>query len=339
MKKALIILMTFTLIGTLAFNVYAAESAVKLPQKLIWNHASPPGLITKIYQSLWADFEKATNGQITIRQVPKLYKPKEAIEACMAGGLKIVDGTPFRLYAQDPTWDLFNLPKLFDDFDHLIRFTGTKEFQGFVADFEKRSGLRLVPGSEKFIMFKMILYSVKKLESIDDIQGHDMRVQSGTTHTRTAKALGTNAIVIETSEVPVAIQTGMFDVMVASQSVGWVKAMGVLDKMKYFVPDPMIISNVMIFWNSKFFHSLPKEVQKQLDDASRAWQPGANAKYKQYVDVTSYGYNKKNATEIVFSEEEKAKWRNKVKGVYGEYLKQAPKWGPKLLDAVEATRQ
>ncbi|MBW1799137.1 MAG: TRAP transporter substrate-binding protein DctP [Deltaproteobacteria bacterium] len=338
MKKVFITVMAVAIICFLVPYGYAGKAPVKLPQKLIWNHTTPPGLITKLYDSLWAALDKATQGQITFKKVPKLYKPKEAIEACISGGLKIVDGAPFRLYAQDPTWDIFSLPMLFDNFDHLIRFTNTKEFQGFVADFEKKSGLRLVPGTEKFIMFKMIIYSVDELKSIDDVKGHDMRVQGGPTHARTAKALGTNPIVIASSEVPVAIQTGMFDVMVASQSVGWVKAMGVLDKMKYFVSHPMIMSNVMVFWNADFFYSLPENVQKQLDDASRVWQPGANAKYQEYVDVTSYGYNKKNAKEIVFSKEKITQWRNKVKPVHEAFVKQAPKWGRKLLDAIEATR-
>jgi TRAP-type C4-dicarboxylate transport system substrate-binding protein len=277
MKKILIIAMTAAMICVLV--TYGHAKSVKLPQELIWNKTTPPGLISKTYDSLFDALKKGTNGQITFKQVPKLYKPVEGIEACMAGGLKIIDGAPFRLYSHDPTWDLFSLPMLFDDFHHMMRFTDSKAFKDFALDFEKRKGLRLMPGSEKYIMFKMILYSIKKINSIDDIKGYDMRVQGGPTHAHTAKLLGTNPIVIASSEVPVALQTGMFDAMVASQSVGWVKAMGVLDKMKYFVPTPMIMSNVMVFWNSKFFHSLPENVQKQLDDASRSIQPELNDNY------------------------------------------------------------
>ena len=339
MKKVVIMVMAIGVITVLALFGNAVAADVKLPQQIVWNHTQPPGLVTEIYQSLWATMEKATNKQITIKSVQRLYKAEEALEACIAGGLKIVNGTPYELYSLDPGFDLFDLPMLFDDFDHLIRFTNSEAWKGFVADFEKKSGLRLIPGTEKFMMFKMVIYSSYPVTKIDDIKGHAMRVLTGPSHALTAKALETNGVVVSPTELPVAIQTGMFDTMVASLSVSWVKSMGVLDKMKYFVMPPMITSNVMIFYNSKWFHSLPDNIQKALDDATRAWQPEATAKYRDFVDVESYKYVKTQATENVFSKNEVLKWRGKVKSVHDDYLKHVPNWGKKLLDAVEATRK
>ena len=339
MKTLVIVLMAIGVSTVLIPFNDALSASAKLPEQIVWNHTQPPGLVTEMYESLWAVMEKATDKQITVKSLRQLYRAEEAIEACVSGGLKIVNGTPYELYSRDPSFDLFDLPMVFDDFDHLIRFTNSEAWKGFVADFEKRSGLRLIPGTEKFILFKMVIFSSYPVTKIDDIKGRSMRVLTGPSHALTAKVLETKGVVVAPSELPVAIQTGMFDTMVASLSLSWVKSMGVLDKMKYFVMPPMITSNVMVFYNSKWFHSLPDNIQKALDNATLAWQPGVTPKYREFVDVESYNYVKSGAKENVFSKDEVLKWRAKVKPVHEAYLKHASKWGQKLMDAVEATRK
>ena len=280
---------------------------------------------------------EATDGLLTfdVHYQYELYQGPEAVEACAAGALPLCQTNPYDAYSWDPRWDIYNTPMIFDDFDHMERFNDSPVMQEFRATMEAK-GTRIIPGTLHSAMASMPIYTTFPFTSIDEFVGHDMRVLSGPVYAKMAKLLGVNGITISSSELPVALQTGMVDMMHGGGQRGYVDSLGIADSMAYFMQPDLTTSTYWTFMSTQWFRSLPKEWQEKMDKICEEWQPWAHDFYREET-VASKEYLRECLTEIVLSDAEVVKLRQKIAPIYEDYAK-LHKGSQAILDAIEAAR-
>jgi len=309
------------------------------PVVAIWQENGAPGSSSDLIysQDLAKRWTAATGGLLTfdVHYQYELYKGPEAIEAIAAGALQVNTGHAYAAYGWDPRWDIYNLPMVFDSYEHMERFNDSPAMAEFCTEMEKR-GTRVVPGSLHAAMAGMPIYTNFPVKSIDDLAGHDMRVLPGPTYAKMAKLLGTNGVSISSSELPVALQTGMVDMMHGGGQRGYVDSLGIADNMKYFLQPDLTLSTYWLWVSTKWFRSLPEEWQEAMDKACQEWMPIAHDFYR-YGTSTSKQYLRDRLTEVVLSDEQVAKLRQKLAPIYQDYAGLSPGCQA-ILDAVEAAR-
>ncbi|MDP2917252.1 MAG: TRAP transporter substrate-binding protein DctP [Dehalococcoidia bacterium] len=308
------------------------------PQKVLWAETGAPKATSDlIFLDLQSRINKATNGLLSfeVHYQYELYKGPEGIEAVSSGALPFTVSNAYDAYTWDPRWDIYNFPMVFDDFDHMMRFNDSKTMADFQEEMRQK-GTMVLFGTLKGSMASMPIYTKFPVKKYTDLAGHNMRVLAGPTYAKMTELLGTKGMTIASSELPVALKTGMFDCMHGGGQRGYVDSLGIADNMKYFLQPDLTTSTYWVFMSTKWYESLPKDIQKTIKDVCAEWQPVGN---KTYIDSTvdSKNYLRSRLTEIVMPESEVQWLRNTLKPLYALYAGLHPK-AKDILAAVEATR-
>lgn len=309
------------------------------PVKAIWQANEVPGdRADKRWGELRKRWTEATDGLLTFEMhyQYELYKINEAIEAVSTGALHFTNGWPTTTFSWDPRVDIYNLPMIFSDFAHMKRFHATDAMKKFVAELEAK-GTRIVPGSLDGNPSSTPIYTTFPIKSYKDLAGHNMRVQPGPTYAKMVELLGVKGKTVSTSELPVALQTGMIDCMHGANAKGWVKALGIGDHMKYWIQPDLCMSAYWYFCSTKWFRSLPKEWQEKMDKVSLEWASWAWKDNRDEYINDSVAFILQSMKRIDLPAQDVAELRKLLEPVYGEYTKLHPN-AQELLDAVNKSR-
>lgn len=340
MKKGLLAFLALALgLSTIMTACSSGPSQTLQAQKILWAETGAPKATSDIiFLELQKRITEATNGLLTFENhyQYELYKGPEGIEACSAGALPFTVTNAYDSYSWDPRWDIYNFPMIFDDFDHMKRFNDSKAVQDLSEEM-KAKGTMVLFGSLKASMASMPIYTKFPVKSYDDLKGHNMRVLAGPTYAKMTELMGTKGMTVASSEMPVAIKTGMFDVMHGGGQRGYVDSLGIADNMKYFLQPDLTTSTYWVWMSTKWYESLPKDTQETIKKVCLEWQPWGNDTYLAGT-VDSKNYLRSRLTEIVMPEAEVNKLRATLKPLYAMYEGIHPK-AKDILAAVEATRK
>jgi TRAP-type C4-dicarboxylate transport system substrate-binding protein len=152
---------------------------------------------------------------------------------------------------------------IFDDFDHYFQACMevipllSREYlepRGAIA-----KGLKAAWGGDLFL--------IKPASSLAELKGRKIRVTPGDVTETCSRFMGINPVAMDVSEALAAAKSGTVDGLMSSFGAG-----GVRNKFysagKYVTPPniPGISNAGFLFWNLKFWNSLPKEVRDKLDN-------------------------------------------------------------------------
>jgi C4-dicarboxylate-binding protein DctP len=342
MKKNSIMLLTFILLLIVALLAPMTAGCTSEPTTAItvtWRAAgTPASASTKYYVEFQRRMTEATDGLMTfdMHYGAVLYKSIEAIEAVAAGDLGACSGAASYMDAWDPAWALFNIPFVFDDYDHIKRFnksSAIKELSENLVD----SGLRIMPNSLNSLIGSYLMYANFPVTKYEDFTGHDLRISKGGVMATVAELLGANGMVISTSELPVAVQSGMVDCLIGTQKRSWVESAGINQKMTHYLQPDFLNFAVWMFSSDKQYQSWPRSMQKTWDEVSVEWSDWLFD--QEQVDIqASRQWLEQTFTVAQLSPTEMEKLRTKLAPVFDEYAKSSP-MAPKLLKALEDTRK
>ena len=261
------------------------------------------------------EVESKTNGKIKVNIFPssQLGSAREMFEGLQLGTQEIALVPTARISGFAPELQLFDLPYLFPN----------KEIAYEIMDGEV--GDILLDGLEKQFVKGIAFYedgfkqftSNRAIGTADDFRGQKFRTMESPIVMEQFKALNSNPVPIDFSELYNSLQLGVINGQ--ENPIVTIENMKFFEVQKYLAKtDHAYLAHVLLF-NDMWFKELPKEQQDILYEAGRnaaIWERAEVAREEEkYLDVIrNYG------TEIIeLSEEETEKLKDKLKPVYKVY--------------------
>lgn len=206
------------------------------------------------------DLEAASNNmfEVTVYPNSQLGTETDIVSQMQAGTVQVGYCSPTAA-TMNPNLNAFDLPFLFEDYDHVERVVTSDVFNSICDPFTQ-FGIRAVGAYHNGL--RVISTTNKKIESLEDLKGLKMRVPEAPMSIAIFSALGCNATPINFSELYAALQQGVVD----GQENGY----PTIDSNKYYEVQKYIAetyhmwgSNIL-FVSEKFFQSLTAEQQEMV---------------------------------------------------------------------------
>jgi TRAP-type C4-dicarboxylate transport system substrate-binding protein len=299
LKTAGVLLVALAVVGTAALM---PKPACAGPIKLNYANFPPAPTFPCVQMERWkTEVEKRTNGQVVVNTYPggTLLDAKNMMDGVIAGqadigclcmayqpGRFIVTnatalqvGFPNATVASLVLWDLYNKYK--------------------PEEFAKVKALTM------FTCSTAKIYAKKPVRNLEDLKGLELRASGGTAEV--LKMLGATPVGMPQSETPEALQKGV--VQGAASSLETLKDFKYAEYCRYVTMYDMPVYPFAVVMNWDSWNSLPKDVQKVMDDLA-VEQSEWTGKYMDDHEKESIEWSKKtyNIEIIQLSEDEAARW-------------------------------
>ena len=291
-----------------------------------------------VLQDLADTFAEASGGVIKpkVHWGGSLYKKEaESVQAVSAGSIECAAaGPPYILEKFEPLYGLFNLPLLFDDIDHYLRFVSSAEWnKTAVANLEKKN-IKVLPP----VVFMQFAWAGKKpINGVNDLKGVTMRVLPSPVFVKFVELSGGKVVTVDTSELAVALQTGMFESILMSTHVGWMKTFKYLEYMPHCCVKPKVTTqSADLTLNLNWWNKLPDDIKKKCEASLAGWVDRSRQTVKKFLDVDSVNYIKEHGKPFNLSKEATDQWRATLAPLYDEVFKKLKH--PEMLDLVNRLR-
>ena len=159
--------------------------------------------------------------------------------------------------------NVFSVPYLFDDYDHIHRYINSDAFQKLAQKIEASNGLKIIadmgPGDPRN------LNTVKPVKSVDDVKNLKIRVAESPASIEMWKAWGANPVVISASEIYSALENGLCD--------GWENSITAFYKLKTVEPAHYISKidyqqqGVVVLMGTTTYNSLSDQEKAWINEA------------------------------------------------------------------------
>lgn len=162
-------------------------------------------------ERLKSNVEKRTAGKLTIRIYPgsQLGKDEDVLEQARAGAnvAVLVDGGRLAPFVKE--FGIMGAPYLVDNFDQVLRLTGSPLFKGWVEKLRNAANLQVL-AFDWFQGHRHVLTNVS-VKTPADLKGIRMRTPGAPVWLETVRAMGATPTGMPWSEVYSALQTKVID--------------------------------------------------------------------------------------------------------------------------------
>ncbi|MBT9183839.1 TRAP transporter substrate-binding protein [Pectobacterium punjabense] len=202
-----------TLIGVCLSSTVLLMSQAIQAQQIKASDVHPEGYPNVVaVQKMGEKLKAATGGRLEIKTFPGgvLGDEKQMIEQAQLGAIDIIRVSMTPVAAILPEIEVFTLPYIFRDEDHLHKVLDGKIGQEIGDKITQNSKSKLIflgwmdAGTRNLI-------TKQPVAKPEDLKGMKIRVQTSQVALATLKAMGANAIAMGTSEVFSGMQTGVID--------------------------------------------------------------------------------------------------------------------------------
>jgi C4-dicarboxylate-binding protein DctP len=275
---------------------------------------TPKGQGAKYFQKI---VEERTDGQVEVQVYPNaaLYNDREAIEALKMNAIQMAAPSFSKFTGFVPELQIFDLPFLFDDREHLYRFMESDVGQELLELVEARGLVGLAYWDNGF---KQMTLDSHALIMPEDAKGQKFRIMSSKVLEEQFKAVDASPQVLPFSEVYSALQQGVVDGQENTLSNTYTKKF-------HEVQNYMTLSNhgylgYMLVTNQMFWNSLPKDLKATLlacvEDATEYTNKKAAAMNKGYLEKIA----ESGSVEIhTMTPEERKAWKEKMMEIYPKF--------------------
>jgi len=225
---------------------------------------TPKGLAALKFKEL---VEEASDGKIEVKVFPsgQLYGDHDEIEAVQAGNVQMIIPAAAKLSGFEETFEIFDLPFLFKNEEHLQAFEDGEGGQQLLSTLEEygMKGLAFWPNG-----FKHITNNKVAIDEPSDLKGLKIRTHGGQIINEIYDAMGAASTKIAFNETYQALQLGTIDgqensvVNIETQKYGEVQ--------KYLTLTSHTRSEYVVVTNKKWWDGLNQETQQLLIDAMKA---------------------------------------------------------------------
>ena len=225
-----------------------------------------------------------TNGKFTIdvQNNGTMGSDKETTESCIMGNIEMTLPAAATLSSFDDNWYILDIPYVFTS-PAMARAALDGELGKFLSDsLEEKCGLICLGQGESGM--RNLSNSVKPVHNLADLKGMKIRTLENKYHLATFAALGANPTPMAFSEVYTALQTKQIDGQDNAITITYTNKF--YEVQPYYTQIQHLINGNTYLINANFFHSLPEEYQKILQEAVTA----AVAEQRRLIDENEAGY-------------------------------------------------
>jgi tripartite ATP-independent transporter DctP family solute receptor len=262
-------------------------------------------------ERLKANVEKRTEGKLAIRIYPgsQLGKDEDVLEQARAGAnvAVLVDGGRLAPFVKE--FGIMGAPYLVDNYDQVLRLTGTPLFRGWVDKLRNAANLQVL-AFDWFQGHRHVLTNVP-VKVPADLKGIRMRTPGAPVWLETVRAMGATPTGMPWSEVYSALQTRVIDGAEAQHPA--VYGARLYEVVKVITKTEHIYLITGIVTSRTWFDKLPADQQKVLLEETEA--AGKWASEKTIESLADYE-KKLREKGVTIAEIDKAPFRNATAGVY-----------------------
>ena len=187
---------------------------------------------------------------------------RDVTEGLQLGTIEVQMASNSPLAVFVPSLNIFELPFLFKNNDHMYAVLDSEIGQGFAPALEEK-GIHLL-GYFTFGV-RHIMTTEKKVNGLEDLKGLKIRTMESPVHLDAFRAFGASPLPMSYNELFVALQTGMIDGAEAANSNYYSK--------RFFEVAPNwaqvgwlhLVAPVLM--SQKFYNKLPADLQKIVDES------------------------------------------------------------------------
>ena len=258
-----------------------------------------------------ANVEKRTAGKLAIRIYPgsQLGKDEDVLEQARAGAnvAVLVDGGRLAPFVKE--FGIMGAPYLVDNFDQVLRLTGSPLFKGWVDKLRNAANLQVL-AFDWFQGHRHVLTNVS-VKTPADLKGVRMRTPGAPVWLETVRAMGATPTGMPWSEVYSALQTKVIDGAEAQHPA--VYGARLYEVVKVITKTEHIYLITGIVTSRAWFDKLPADQQAVLLEESVA--AGKWASEKTIESLADYE-KKLREKGVSVVEIDKTPFRNATAGVY-----------------------
>jgi len=296
-------------------------SATAEPIKLSYANFPPAPTFPCVQMERWkTEVEKRTGGAVAVNTFPggTLLDAKNMMDGVIAGeadiGCLSMAYQPGRFIVTNATSLPLGIPN---------SYVGSL----VLLDLYRKYQPKAFAGVKVLTMFATApsnIMSKVAVRNLEDIQGLNLRASGGAA--QILKAWGANAVGMPMPETPEALQKGVVKGLFTSLEV--MKDFKFAESCRYATLTDTAIYPFAVVMNLKRWESLPKDVQKVMDDLI-VEQAGWTGKYMDNHVQEAIQWSKQTyqVEFIALAPQEKAKWDGKLSGITEAWIKDASEKG------------
>lgn len=298
--------------------LFAPPASAK-PLELSLSLVTPPKHLRNINViNPWVKMiEERTGGKVkmTVYYAAALAPPPQTFESTVSGVADISEGLVYATPGRFPLTETVMLPELgletsLSCSKALWQLYQTvpelqKEWQGV-----KMLWLHTTPGIK-------LITRKKPVRSLEDLKGLKIRV-SGATAVKMGKALGFTPVSMGIGDLYLGLEKGVIDGVALPSEILVSRRLG--EVTKYVTDIDLGHDAFFVVMNENSWKGLPDDVKKVIEELSGEWAVEFTGKAWDKFDQEAVGKNKASGIEYIELEAaEKAKWKNLLAPVKGEY--------------------
>lgn len=272
-----------------------------------------------------------SKGQIKVEVYPggQIGGLKDNTDALRMGTLDfaMIDlGTAATFY---PASSIIGLPFFFRDLKHVEAFYASPKMQEITKDMAAKANVKFIGYAHSGMR---VLLSKKPINSVDDMKGLKIRVPEVPVYVDTMKALGANPTPIPSGELYTALQHGVVEA--CEMPPDTLVSLKMNEVTKYVAVTNHIYTDINLAMSQKLYQSLPDDLKKAVDEASKE----ATANFNKLA-AKLYDDNLKKLIDagLIKTNPDVKPFAAKVQSVWAAYQKAVPE-GKALMDYVSGLK-
>ena len=295
-----------------------------------------PGVQSNEYKAVkeLADYvAEKSEDRLTIRIYPdsQLGDDREMISQVKEGSLDLTLAETGRLGLWVKEAEVFQLPYVFDNYDHLRRsLYETSEGKNLLNKFEEENNWKILAnaynGSRQ-------TSSNRAIESIEDMRGMKLRVPNAQANLDYARSVGASPTPMAFTEVYLALQTNAVDGQ--ENPLSAIKSSKFYEVQSYIAMTSHIINDQNYIVGKSTWDKLPEDLQEILaEGVKEAGRSHTEMFMKDEKDLIDY-FQEKGVT---ITKPDLEAFKSALKPIHDEYVTENGESGKVLLEAIDSAR-
>ncbi|MEH7361687.1 DctP family TRAP transporter solute-binding subunit [Priestia megaterium] len=314
-------------------NVYHDDEQKGLNKQIVINFShvvaenTPKGLAAQKFAEI---VNQKSDGKVKIEVYSNgvLYSDDEELAALRRNDVQMIAPSISKLTDLSPTWQLFDLPFIFDDYSEAKQvFTG-KIGQDLLSTLQEKNikGLALWSNG-----FKQMTSNTKPLLHPADFQGQTFRIMPSEVIKKQFELLGAKPQAVSFNKVYQSLERQEFDGQENTIS-------NIYSKRLYELQKYMTISNhgylgYAVLMDQKYWDSLPEDVKQLLSDAMVETTNWIWTQSKMMNDEQLQQIKNKSGMRVYYlNDTQKAEWKKQFNSLYQSFENNATK---QTLDIIQ----
>ena len=279
------------------------------------------------------ELKKRSNGEIELKLYPNAQLGKDDLammQQLEGGALDFTFSETGRLSTFFPEAEVFTLPYMIKDFNHMKKAVNTKVGKDLFKKLHDKKGMTVL--AQAYNGTRQTT-SNKAIKTLADMKGMKLRVPGAPANLAYAKYTGAAPTPMAFSEVYLALQTNAVDGQ--ENPLSTIKAQKFYEVQKYLAMTNHILNDQLYLVSNITMEDLPANLQKVVKDSAEV---AAQYHTKLFMDEEKSLKDFFKGKGVTITEPKMDDFKKAMKPFYDEYRKKNGKAGEEAIKAIDAAR-